>query len=113
MLGVQILLGLQYRAAFSPGFVRLPEAFQVLDCAALLLILITAGLLLATPAYHQIAEQGHATSRMLGRASGALQLALLPLSVALAIDVSIGLVSYAGALGATAASAVIALGAWS
>ena len=31
MLGVQILLGLQYRAAFSPGFVRLPEAFQVLD----------------------------------------------------------------------------------
>jgi hypothetical protein len=50
---------------------------------------------------------------MLGRASGALQLALLPLSLALAIDVSIGLVSHAGALGATAASAVIALGAWS
>ena len=71
----------------------MPATFQALDCIALLLILVSANLLLATPAYHQIAEQGHATSHMLGRASGALQLALLPLSLALSIDVSLALVT--------------------
>jgi hypothetical protein len=113
MLGAQLLLGLQYRAAFSPGFSRLPAAFQALDCVALVLILITANLLLATPAYHQIAENGRATSRMLGRASGALQLALLPLSLALAIDLSIALVSHVGALAAALAGVVLVIGAWS
>jgi len=113
MLGAQILLGLQYRAAFSPGFAKLPAAFQALDCVALLLILITANLLLSTPAFHHIAEQGRATSRMLGRASGALQLALLPLSLALAIDMSLALVSHAGTLVAALAGGVLAIGAWS
>jgi hypothetical protein len=108
-MGTQILLGLQYRAAFSPRFVKLPAVFQALDCVALLFILVTAGLLLATPAYHQISEQGHATSRMLGRASAALQLALLPLSLALAIDISLGLVSRAGSVGATLAGSVFAI----
>jgi Family of unknown function (DUF6328) len=112
MLGAQILLGLQYRAAFSARFTRLPAAFQALDCVALLLILITVNLLLATPAFHQIAERAHATSRILGRASGALQIALLPLSVALAIDVSLGLVLHAGLLCAALVSGVFVIGAW-
>ena len=113
MLGAQILLGLQYLAAFSPGFARLPAAFQTLDCVALLLVLITANLLLAAPSFHQIAEQGRATTRMLGYASGALQLALLPLSLALAIDVSLGIVSPAGTMGAALAGSVFVMGAWS
>ena len=92
MLGAQILLGLQYRAAFSSGFRRLPVSFQTLDCVALLLILATVGLLLATPSFHQIAERGHATSRFVARASGALQATLPLLAVALGIDVAIGLV---------------------
>jgi Family of unknown function (DUF6328) len=96
MLGAQILLGLQYRAAFSSGFRRLPGSFQTLDCVALLLILATVGLLLATPSFHQIAERGHATSRFVARASRALQAALPLLAVALGIDVAIGLVGYAG-----------------
>jgi hypothetical protein len=112
MLGAQLLLGLQYRAAFSPGFARLPATFQALDCVALLSILVAANLLLATPAYHQISERGHATSRMLGRASGVLQLALLPLSLTLAIDMSLALVSHSGALRAGSAGGVFLIGAW-
>jgi uncharacterized protein DUF6328 len=96
MLGTQLLLGLQYRAAFSPGFRRLPALLQMFDCLALLSILVTAGLLLATPAFHQIAEAGHATTRLVSRASAALQAALLPLALALGIDVAIGLASSAG-----------------
>src|SRR6185312_844907 len=52
MLGTQLLMGLQYRAAFSPGFDRLPAAFRWLDGVALLLILIAAAILLGTPAFH-------------------------------------------------------------
>jgi hypothetical protein len=98
MLGTQLLLGLQYRAAFSPGFKRLPMFLQMLDCVALLSILVTACLLLATPAFHQIAEAGHATTRLVSRASRTLQAALLPLALALGIDVAIGLASSAGGL---------------
>ncbi len=97
MLGTQLLLGLQYRAAFSPGFQRLPEIFQVLDCAALLLILTIAGLLLATPSFHQITEAGHATSRFVAQASATLKAALPLLALVLGINVAIGLATYAGA----------------
>ena len=88
----RLLLGLHTRAAFSSGFRRLPVSFQTLDCGALLLILATVGLLLATPSFHQIAERGHATSRFVARASGALQATLPLLALALGIDVAIGLV---------------------
>jgi uncharacterized protein DUF6328 len=109
MLGAQLLLGLQYRAAFSAGFRRLPGAFQALDCAALLLILVTVGLLLATPSFHQIAEAGYATSRFVARASAALQAALPLLAVVLGIDVAIGLVTYAGVLAAGLAAGAFVL----
>lgn len=100
MLGAQLLLGLQFRAAFSPGFKQLPAVLQMLDCLALLAMLSTVALLLATPAFHQIAEHAHATSRFVERASGTLKAALLPLTLALGIDVAIGLQSTAGGLAA-------------
>jgi hypothetical protein len=115
MLGTQLLMGLQYRAAFSPGFDRLPPAFRWLDGVALLLILMTAALLLAIPPFHQIAEGGHATDRMLARASGSLKIALLPLALALGMDGAIGLVSSTGPEWASVAGAafvVAALSAW-
>jgi len=83
MLGAQLLLGLQFRAAFSPGFRQLPWMLQVLDCVALLAIRTSAALLLATPAYDQIVEDGHASNRFIHRASGTLQAALLPLTLGL------------------------------
>jgi hypothetical protein len=58
MMGTQLLMGLQYNAAFSQRFGSLPNALRWLDGVALLLILTTAAFLLATPAYHQIAAGG-------------------------------------------------------
>ena len=113
MLGAQLLLGLQYRAAFSPGFAMLPAAFQAFDCVALLFILVAAILLLATPAYHQIAERGHATSPHAGSRLRSLQLALLPLSLALAIDISLALVSHCRHTVRRLAGGVFLIGAWS
>jgi hypothetical protein len=79
MLGTQLLMGLQYNAEFSQRFGSLPLPCRWLDGIALLLILMTGALLLAVPAYHQIAEEGQATARMLARASDGLKGALLPL----------------------------------
>jgi hypothetical protein len=101
MLGTQILLGLQYRAAFSAAFSRLPPPLHWLGAVALLLILVATALLLGTPSFHHIAEHGHATGRMVRHASATLKMALLPLSCALGIDVTIGLHSTLGAIGAT------------
>ena len=100
MLGAQILLGLQYRAAFSTAFDRLPPVFRWLDAAALLLILIATALLLGTPSFHHLAELGHATGRMIAHASATLKAALLPLACAPGMDVAIGLNRAAGPVGA-------------
>jgi hypothetical protein len=90
MLGTQLLMGLQYNAAFAQRFIHLPDTLRRLDGVALLVILTTAAFLLATPSYHQIAAGGHATSRMLMRASNNLKIALLPLSLALGIEETSG-----------------------
>lgn len=34
MLGTQVLMGLQYQAAFQPGFARLSDSYRWLDGAA-------------------------------------------------------------------------------
>src|SRR5579883_3366575 len=105
MLGAQLLLGLQYRAAFSPAFKKLPMPLQMLDCIALLLILLTVSLLLSTPAFHHIAEAGHATTRFVRRASAILQAALPSLGLALGMDVALGFYSSAGGYAASIAAA--------
>jgi hypothetical protein len=112
MLGTQLLMGLQYNAAFAQRFERLPAALQWLDGVALLLILATAALLLATPAFHQIAERGHATGRILRRSSAALSRALLPLSLALGIDVAITMADTTGPALAALLGALFVAAAW-
>lgn len=102
MLGTQLLLGLQYRAAFTDAFDALPWPFDLPTGVALLLILAACALLLAIPSLHNIAERGHATGFIISHASRQLRAALLPLACALGIDIA---VSSVGTLGITAASA--------
>ncbi|HWT01839.1 MAG TPA: DUF6328 family protein [Pyrinomonadaceae bacterium] len=47
VLGSQVLLGFQFRSAFEPGFPKLPPSSQYLKLAALGLMLVALGLLLA------------------------------------------------------------------
>ncbi|MBV9247961.1 MAG: hypothetical protein JO227_01765 [Acetobacteraceae bacterium] len=110
MLGVQLLLGLQYHTAFTQMFHELPVAFRALDCVALLLLLGAVGLLLGIPAYHQIVERGHATGRMIGHASAMLKASLTPISIALGMDVAIALANNAGAASAAIAGSVFVAG---
>jgi hypothetical protein len=111
MLGAQLLMGIQYQVAFSPRFDRLAEIWRWLDGAALLLILTTVAMLLATPSFHQIAEEGHATGRILRRASRALSWALCPLGIAIGLDMAIGLSSSTGGPAAIAFGIAFIIGA--
>jgi hypothetical protein len=111
MLGAQVLMGMQFRGAFNDRFDTLPAGFRWLHGGALLLILIASAFLLATPCLHQIAFAGHASRRMLDRASGNLKAALFPIAIALGVDVAIGLVRELSAPGALITGGAFALGA--
>ncbi|MBV9554113.1 MAG: hypothetical protein JO032_15130 [Alphaproteobacteria bacterium] len=115
ILGAQILLGFQLRAAFEDGFDRLPPHTQLLDAAGLGLMLCTVALLIAPGPYHRLVEAGddsggfHALATLYGG------LALLPFSLGLGVDVFIATERIAGtpgALGAGAVAAVLALAFW-
>ena len=115
MLGTQLLLGLQYRAAFADAFNDLPPSLVALNGLALLLIIAAAVFLLAVPALHHITERGHATNFIIAWGSLCLQAALLPLACTLGLDIAIGL---GGAIGVPAAIAsgmtfvLVALATW-
>jgi hypothetical protein len=110
MLGAQLLIGLQFQAAFTPLYESLPDLFRWLHCLALLLIIAAAALLLATPATHQIGEDGHATRRIMTFTTRHLVFSLLPLSLALGMDISIAFVGALGQAGTLVAGVVFAAG---
>ena len=111
MLGTQVLMGLQYQAAFQPGFARLSDSYRWLDGAAQILILTAAALLMMTPCLHQIAEEGHVSGRILSVASTSLKIALLPIALALGLDIAIATISELGTGLSLGAGALFALGA--
>jgi uncharacterized protein DUF6328 len=86
VLGSQVLLGFQFRAAFEPGFQDLPRSSQFLKLSCLALMLIAIGLLLVPGAYHRIVEDGEDTERQHVFTTRVLCYALLPIAVAFGID---------------------------
>lgn len=91
VLGSQVLLGFQLRSVFEPGFAKLPLSSQYLKVAALGLMLITIGLLLAPGAYHRIVEEGEDTQAQHRFTTRVMDYALLPFAVALGLDVYISI----------------------
>ena len=89
ILGAQILLGFGCNAAFQDGFDELPAYSRNLDAAALLLIVLTVGLLIAPDPYHRMVELGRDTGRLHQFVSRMADGALLPFAMALAIAVFI------------------------
>jgi uncharacterized protein DUF6328 len=58
ILGAQILLGFELRAAFSEGFDRLPSHARHLEALALMLMTVSVALMIAPGPYHRIVERG-------------------------------------------------------
>ena len=89
VLGVQVLVGFQYRAAFEPAFPRLSSSQQINSLIALALLLVSLGFLLAPTSCHQLLEQGNDTERIHGYATRMTAIALLPFALGLGLEVSI------------------------
>jgi hypothetical protein len=115
IVGAQVLLGFQSRAAFEPGFEHLSHAAQWLNPGALGLMLVAVALLIAPAAYHRLVEQGEDTEGLHHFTSRVLEVALLPFALGLGLNLFLAAEPVGGpAVGLTASLAAsgVALGCW-
>ncbi|HEY7297440.1 MAG TPA: DUF6328 family protein [Xanthobacteraceae bacterium] len=90
ILGSQVLFGFQFTGIFQDAFDRLPLPSRWLICSGLTLIMLTVALLITPSMQHRIVERGQASPAVLSLTTLCAGLALLPLAVALAADVFVG-----------------------
>ncbi len=115
VLGVQVLIGFDYRAPFEKGFELLPRAAQLCKLTSLTVLLVTLALLLTPGADHRIVEHGEDTTGFHRFATGFASAALLPFAMALGLDLAIAACRLGGlgaAIGAGVATGAFALIFW-
>ena len=106
ILGAQVLFGFQFNGVFQDAFAELSFLSRVLACLALVLLMLTLGLLVAPSMEHRIVERGRANPRVLALATEFAGWALLSLSIGLACDLFIAVSQSSGTL----AAAIVAAG---
>jgi hypothetical protein len=87
--GAQALLAFGFAITLTDSFDRLPALSRYLHLLSLGLISLCVILLIAPAAYHRIVEDGEDTERLHRFASRAILAALVPLGLALALDLYI------------------------
>jgi hypothetical protein len=87
MLGAQVLFGFQLQGAFQDNFKDALTSVKLTDFAALSLIVLTFGLLVAAPSQHRLVDGGQDTRRIFESAKQLAEFALAPLAVAIGCDV--------------------------
>jgi hypothetical protein len=110
-----VLLGFEFRGAFSEGYDLLPAHARYLDAAALGFMVCAVGLLIAPGPDHRIVERGRDSGQFHGLITVIADLALLPLALALGIDVFITAERVSdepGGIAAGTAAVLLALGFW-
>ena len=90
ILGAQVLLGFQFRAALEKGFDKLPEHAKYTKLGGLGLMILAVMLLMWPGAYHQIVEDGEDTRAVHAFATGVMSVALLPFALGLGADFFVG-----------------------
>ena len=84
--GVQAILGFQLMAVTNQRFTLFSAGEQILYLAAFVLLALAMALIMAPAAYHRQVERGKVTRRFVELSSNFLTLAMLPLTIAFAID---------------------------
>jgi membrane protein YdbS with pleckstrin-like domain len=88
--GIQALFGFQLIAVFNPTFSeRLPPSGRGLHLAAIVLITVAIALIMAPAAYHRQAERDQVSQYFANYASGLLTIAMVPLLLAIASEVTL------------------------
>jgi hypothetical protein len=85
--GIQALFGFQLIAVFSQPFMQLPDLYRFLHLGALGLVVASIALIMAPAAYHRIAERGRISRRFLNVTSLFMTLAMVPLMLAILVEV--------------------------
>ena len=105
--GVQALFGFQTMAVFNNRFEELANPSRFAYLAALGLLTLAMGLLMTPAAYNRLAERGKVSRYMINLSSTLITTGMIPLMLALAIDVYVVVVAAVdnarlAAVGATA-----------
>jgi hypothetical protein len=89
VLGVQVLIGFDFRAVFEKGFADMARAAQLMTLGSLSVLCVTLALLLTPGAHHRIAERGEDSPEFHRFTTWFASLALAPFAVGLALDVGV------------------------
>jgi len=88
--GIQALFGFQLIAVFNQRFTEaLPPAGRLLHLAALVLVAITVGLIMAPAAFHRQAEPERISRYFSNYASRLMTIAMAPFMLAIALEVAL------------------------
>jgi hypothetical protein len=109
ILGAQVLFGFLFQSVFQKGYETLSSFSQNLVCAALALMVLSIGCLIAPSMQHRIVEQGHSTLRLERATSALAAWSLLPLSASLGLGLYIVFARIFGAVVGTAVGAASTL----
>src|SRR4051812_43339680 len=91
ILGTQVLFGFQFNGVFQEQFNELPAASRTFVCAGLILLMVAVAFLIAPSMQHRIVERGQDSPRVLALATLYAGAALLPISIALALDIFVAM----------------------
>ena len=86
ILGVQILLAFEFQCVFQDGFDGLSAGAKHLSLGSLGLVLLSTAILITPSMQHRLVEVGQSTPRLIGATNRLTGLALLPLTIGLALS---------------------------
>jgi hypothetical protein len=109
VLGTQILLGFQLRAAFEPAFDQLPRSSKLLKTAALMVLLIAIALIMAPGSYHRIVRGGSDAEDVHQFATTMMDVALVPFIMAFVLDVYLTVGRILGTSGGVLAGTMVGI----
>ena len=106
VMGVQILVGFQFHAIVQETFATMSASSKACLASALIMMICTAGVLMAPAAQHRLVERGEATPRIIVLTERCIEVALLIFAIGLALDGYIAFEHIAGqAIGVSFAAA--------
>jgi Family of unknown function (DUF6328) len=85
--GIQALFGFQLVAVFCQPFAHLSDWDRFLHLGALGLVVVSIALIMTPAAYHRIAERGPVSRHFLNLTSRFMTMAMLPLMLAILVEV--------------------------
>lgn len=107
VLGIQILIGFDFRSFFEPGFQRMTPYTQQLQLAALGLMLVCLAVLMIPASYHRIVLHGRNTGQLHRLGTMTVSVGLFPFALAMGLSFFLGANWVLGTTGSIILSAAV------